>query len=521
MATQLRTDDPIAALVQAAGRDAVLTDDASCSFYTQDVFTRGPRALAVVRPSDTAALARTVGAATAHGLAVVPRGGGMSYTSGYVPRDAGAVMIDMAAMDRILAVNETDMTVTVEAGCTWAKLHEALKPLRLRPPVWGTLSGLYATVGGGMSQNGLFWGGRNGTIADSVLSAEVVLGDGTVLKTGPDFFRPYGPDLTGLFAADTGAFGIKATVTLRLVRDGAAFAYGSYAFDRHDQMLPAMSAIAREGLASECFGFDPFLQAQRMKRESLTKDAKALLGMMKDTASRGSFWKAVKEGAKVVAAGRSFLDEVPFSMHLICEGRHQAGVDADLAEVNRIVAAHGGRAVENTIPKILRANPFGNVNSMLGPEGERWVPVHGIVAHSKGAATIESILELYEANTADMEREGIGAGYMFASVGTTGLLIEPVFFWPDAIDDIHRRYVEPAHLAKLKGFPANAGSRAIVERLRTELIARFEAAGAIHFQIGKTYPWAKSLSPAGRALADAVKRSVDPDGLINPGSLGL
>jgi len=523
MASQLRTDDPVRALIDAVGAPAVLTDAETCEFYTQDVFTRGPRALAVVRPSDKHALARAVGVATAHGLAVVPRGGGMSYTSGYVPREAGAVMIDVAAMDRILSIDETDMTVTVEAGCTWAKLHEALRPLRLRPPVWGTLSGLYATVGGGMSQNGLFWGGRDGTVADSVLSAEVVLADGSILKTGPDFFRPYGPDLTGLFAADAGAFGIKATVTLRLVRDGAAFAYGSYAFDRHDQMLPAMSAIAREGLASECFGFDPFLQAQRMRRESLAKDAKALLGMMKATAtgSGGSFWKAMKEGAKVVAAGRSFLDDVPFSCHLICEGRHQAAVDADLAEVNRIVAAHGGRAVENTIPKILRANPFGNVNSMLGPEGERWVPVHGIVAHSKGGATIDGILAVYESHAAEMEREGVGAGYMFATVGTTGLLIEPVFFWPDAIDDIHRRYVEPGHLAKLKGFSANAGSRALVERLRAALIEHFVRVGAIHFQIGKTYPYRGSLDPGASALVDALKDHLDPQRRINPGSLGL
>ena len=167
MATNPRSSDPIAALIDAVGAEAVFTDEASCAFYSQDVFTLGPRALAVVRPADTAALARAVAAATSHGLAVAPRGGGLSYTSGYVPRDAGAVMLDLSAMDRVLKVDETDMTVTVEAGCTWAKLHQTLKPLKLRTPFWGTLSGLYATVGGGMSQNGLFWGGRHGTIVDS------------------------------------------------------------------------------------------------------------------------------------------------------------------------------------------------------------------------------------------------------------------------------------------------------------------------------------------------------------------
>jgi hypothetical protein len=286
-------------------------------------------------------------------------------------------------------------------------------------------------------------------------------------------------------------------------------------------MLPAMSAIAREGLASECFGFDPFLQAQRMQRESLAKDAGQLLGMMKETAKRGSFWKAVKEGAKVVAAGRSFLDDVPFSCHVIAESRYQSAADADIAAITRIFAEHGGRPVENTIPKILRANPFGNVNSMLGPQGERWVPVHAIVRHSAGLPTIDAVLAAYERHADAMEQQGVGAGYMFATVGTTGLLIEPVFFWPDAIEDLHRHAVEDAHLAKLKGFPPNPQSRALVEVLRGELIAAFTDQQAIHFQIGRTYPWAASLDAPARGIFDALKRHVDPDGRINPGSLGL
>ena len=519
MATCVASPDAaVRALIAAIGADRVRTDADACDFYTQDVFCRGPRALAVVRPGDKHQLAQSVGIATAHGLAVVPRGGGMSYTSGYVPRDAGSVMIDMGGMNRVLDVDADDMTVTVEAGCTWAALHAALKPHGLRTPFWGTLSGLYATVGGGMSQNGLFWGGRHGTALDSALSFEVVLADGSILKTGSDFMRPYGPDLTGLFGADTGAFGIKATVTLRLIREATAFAYGSFRFDRPDQMLPALSAIAREGLASECFGFDPFLQAQRMKRESLAKDAKALIGMMK---AQGSFWGAVKEGAKVVAAGRSFLDDVPFSAHVICEGRHQGAVDADLAAIERIVAAHGGSAVENSIPKILRANPFGPVNSMLGPEGERWVPVHGLVPHSKGPSTIDAILRLYADHAEAMERESVGAGYMFATVGTTGLLIEPVFFWPDAIEDLHRRSVEPTHLAKLKGFPANPSARQLVEMLRKHLIDLFHETGAVHLQIARTYRWLDSLDPSARRLIEAVKAQLDPHGLVNPGSLGL
>ena len=514
MATALRSNDPLAGF----DPEALITDAAECAFYAQDVFTAGPAPLAVFRPASIDELARGVGQATAAGITIIPRGGGMSYTSGYVAPEAGALIVDLGRMARILEINPTDMTVTVEAGCSWSALYEALKPMGLRTPAWGSLSGIKASIGGGMSQNGLFWGARHGTMAHSALSFDVVLAGGSVVRTGSGFVRPYGPDLTGLFGADAGAFGIKAHVTLPLVHEAEAFAYGSFAFDAPPNYCAAMSEIARRGLASESFGFDPFLQAQRMKRDSLTSDAKQLVGMMK---SQGGFWKGLKEGAKVVAAGRSFLDEARFSIHLICEGRSQAAVDDDMRRIEAIVAAHGGKRLENTIPKILRANPFPPVNSMVGPEGERWVPVHGVVRHSKALATIEAITALFSANESEMERLGVGAGYMFLTVGVTGFLIEPVFYWPDAQGEIHRRSVEPAHFAKLTMFPANPPARALVERLRAEVIAIFGQMEAIHFQIGRTYPLKNGSDQRAWEVLEAVKAAVDPKHLMNPGALGL
>lgn len=505
-------------IIAAAGADAVLSDAASLELFGQDVFSIGARPVAVLRPASIDALAAGIRAAARAGLIVVPRGGGMSYTSGYLADAPGALVVDMGAMDRVLEIDETDMTVTIEAGCSWAQLYAALRPKGLRTPLWGTLSGIRATVGGGMSQNGLFWGARNGSIAPTALSFDVVLADGSIVRTGSDVLRPFGPDVTGLFAADCGAFGIKAHVTLPLIREAQAFAYGSFAFDAPAQFSAAMSEIARAGLASESFGFDPFLQAQRMKRDSLTADAKALVGMMR---SQGGFWKGLKEGAKVVAAGRSFLDDATFSIHTIAEGRTQAAADADMAAIRAIAALHGGREVENSIPKILRANPFPPVNSMLGPSGERWVPVHGIVRHSQAQATIESIIALYDTHAEAMERLEVGAGYMFLTVGTTGFLIEPVFYWPDAQGALHKASVEAAHLAKLSNFPANAEARALVEKLRAEIIAIFGRMDAIHFQIGRAYPVKERSDPGAWSILEAVKAAVDPEGRMNPGVLGL
>ena len=497
---------------------SLITDAAECAFYAEDVFTAGPAPFAVFRPANIDELAAGLKVAAAQGLTIVPRGGGMSYTSGYVAPETGALIVDTGRMDRILEVDEIDMTVTVEAGVSWAALYEELHPRGLRTPLWGSLSGIKASVGGGMSQNGLFWGAARGTMAGAALSFDVVLADGTVVKTSTGFLRPYGPDLTGLFAADAGAFGVKAHITLSLIREAEALAYGSFAFDAPPQYCAAMSEIARAGLASESFGFDPFLQAQRMKRDSLATDAKALVGMMK---SQGGFWKGLKEGAKVVAAGRSFLDEAKFSIHLIAEGLTQADADERMARIDQIVTDHGGRVVENTIPKVLRANPFPPVNSMVGPDGERWVPVHGIVRHSKALGVIEAITALYDRHAADMDRLGVGAGYMFLTVAQTGFLIEPVFYWPDVLGEIHRRSVEPAHWAKLKRFPPEPQARALVEKLRAGVIDIFARAGGMHFQIGRTYPLKKGTDPRGWRILEAMKAEVDPEGRMNPGALGL
>ena len=521
LAPQSHGTDPLAPVPSAVSQVALLTDAATLALYSHDVLSRGNKPLAVFRPSSIDELAAGVGAATRAGIAVVPRGGGMSYTSGYLYEGGAFVLVDTTGLDAVLTINETDMTVTVEAGCSWDKLYRTLKPRGLRVLAWGTLSGIRAAIGGGMSQNGIFWGARNGTVADSAVSFDVVLADGSVVSTGSDFFRPYGPDLTSLFGADCGAFGVKARVTLKLVREATAFAYGSFSFERHDALLGAMSAIARAELASESFAFDPFLQSQRMKRDTLLKDAKQLGNMLKEQAKTGGVLKAIKEGAKVALAGRSFLDGVPFSLHCVAEGRHQGAVDADMTAIEAIVREHGGRVVENSIPKILRANPFPPPNSMLGPDGERWVPVHGFLPHSKLVQCWERLEQLWADNAEAMTRLGVETGALIAATGRSSCLIEPVFFWPGEHNPLHRDAIEPDHMAKLTAQPDNPEANALVMALRASVIAIFQEMGAIHLQIARAYPLKDSHDPAAWAILEALKRQVDPKGLMNPGSLGL
>ena len=516
----------IEALKTIAGADAVLTDAQSCSFYAQDIYTKALPVLAVVQPGTTAQVAEVVAAATRRGHAVITRGGGMSYTSGYVPAEQDSIMLDMSRLKRVVECNTEDMYVTVETGCTWKELHQALSGTGCRTPYWGTLSGIKATVGGGLSQNSIFWGsGRYGSAADAVLSLEVVLADGTILDTGSNaqrngapFFRHYGPDLTGLFCCDTGALGIKTRATLQLVPALSAHRFASFDFDDYRAMAGAMSAISRAGLAMECFGFDPFLQQQRLQRESLMKDVKALAGVVK---ASGSVLAAVKDGLQTAVAGRGFMDDVAYSLHVMIEESGASLADERLERTRQICAARGGREIENSIPKILRANPFTPLNNVVGPSGERWAPVHALTPHSRAVAVIDGVEKIFSRHKELMEQAGIGVGYLLATVATHCFVVEPVFFWPDAMTEIHRDTVEPGVLKKLPGFAENPAARQAVAGIRQELLTFFCDMGAAHLQVGKAYPYKQGLKPASWELLRQLKQVVDPDNRINPGSLGL
>ncbi len=513
-------------LSDIVGSENVLTDELSRSLYAQDVFTKSKPALAVVSPDNTEELCAVLKVAQQHELIIVPRGGGMSYTSGYVPAKDDSLMIDLGRMNRVLEINKQDMFVTVECGCTWKSLHEALKGTGLRTPYWGTLSGSKASIGGGLSQNSIFWGsGQYGTAVDSVIGLEVALADGSLVKTGSGaqknaspFFRHYGPDLTGIFTCDTGALGFKATATFRLIPEFAAKGYLAFDFKTAEQTIAAMSEIAREGLAMECFGFDPFLQSQRLKRESLAKDVKALAGVMK---SSGSILGALKDGAKVALAGRGYMKDVDYSVQIIVEDRIEAGVNARINDIRAIASKFEGREIENSIPKITRSNPFGPVNNMLGPEGERWVPSHGLFPHSKAKEAFAAIEAVFDEHRELINKYNIGTGHLFALVSTNCFVLEPVFFWPDAYTEIHEMSVEADHLAKLTKFDENLDARQAVHKIRTALGELYKNLGAVHLQVGKTYQYKQGLEPNSYKVIEAIKAAVDPQGRLNPQSLGL
>lgn len=515
-----------ARLAGLVGEAHVEAREAERRVFSQDVFSKGGLVDLIVSPGSEGEAAGCLKACAEAGAPVYPRGGGMSYTSAYLSEQDGGVAFDTARLNRVLEVNAEDMYVRVEAGCTWADLHAALKPTGLRTPFWGPLSGLSSTIGGGVSQNNAFFGaGTHGPTAESVLSVSVALPDGSILRTGTagaegaaPFFRHYGPDLTGLFCGDAGALGVKTEVTLRLIPAPAHERWASFSFDDRDAMAEAMSALARSGRFCEVFGFDPGLTTVRMKRASITADAKTLAKVV--TGQRG-LMKGLKEGAKMALAGRNFLGEADFNLHVVAEDAAEAGAEDAIREARAIAERHGGREVEATIPKVIRANPFTPLNNMIGPQAERWVPVHGVVPVSKGPEVLAEIDAYFDTLAERFEAEGVTTGFLTTTLATTGYLIEPVFLWPEALFELHERSVEPGYLKTLKPRPENPAAGDLVREARAGVIDIFTRHGAAHFQIGRAYPFAQTRSAEALALLKALKAALDPDDVVNPGALGL
>lgn len=507
--------------------DEVLLSFEERRAYSGDVYSTGAIAAAVLRPKDRSTCAAMVAMARSRGYAVIPRGGGLSYTGGYRPLDEKSVILDTSRLNRILEVNALDMYITVEAGVTWKQIHDVLTPLGLRLPFFGTFSGAQATVGGGLSNGALFFGtARYGTAADHVLGLAVVLADGRELRTGQraftnaakPFYRTCGPDFTGLLTHDAGSFGVKVEATFRLIQAPACTGHVSFVFEGMAAAGTALSAIARTGAAEEAYVFDPESTRKNLQSQGVAKDFSVLLNVVK---GERSLLKGLVAGARLALAGRSFLPPDAFSLHITCAARNDAALQADLEACRSVCLGLAGKPIADSIPRSVRANLFPAPDAVLGPEGDRWAALNAKVAHSDAIrimAASEAVIAPYRER---MRRSGVWMSHLLIAIGQSAFSFEPVFHWKDEWLPLHSRTLSEAARTRLVEPAANPAARALVDEIRQKLVACFAQLGAASNQLGKTYPYLDVLRPESAELALAVKRALDPQGVMNPGALGI
>jgi len=196
----------------------LLTDPLDRESYRRDetAYLTSGLPLAVALPTSTAEVAALLRLATEHRVPVVPRGAGSGLSGGAAGVE-GALTIAFTAMDRILAIDHADLVAVVQPGILNAafKAAVAAEGLFYAPD---PASYEICSIGGNIGTNA---GGlccvKYGQTRDSVLGLEVVLADGTILRTGGRNVKDVaGYALTALFVGSQGTLGLVTEATLRL-----------------------------------------------------------------------------------------------------------------------------------------------------------------------------------------------------------------------------------------------------------------------------------------------------------------
>jgi alkyldihydroxyacetonephosphate synthase len=207
---------------------------------------QAPRLL-VARPSGREQVSAILRLAAAEHVAVTPLGGG-SGVCGAIGPLTGELVLDMGAFDRILEVEETNLTCTCEAGVNGMALEERLNQRGLTlghfPSSLArtTVGGLCATRSSGQESS------RYGSIENMVQGMAVVLPDGTFAAPRPGPRSALGPALHELFLGSEGALGVIVGVVLKVHRLPEAVVGRGYGFANVASALEAMRAIMQSGI---------------------------------------------------------------------------------------------------------------------------------------------------------------------------------------------------------------------------------------------------------------------------------
>jgi glycolate oxidase len=210
-------DEFVQGLRAIVGPEHVRTDAEILASYGVDALKRGHDADVVVLPDGADHISAILKLCAKYRVPVVPRGGGTGYTGGAVPV-RGGVVLSLERMNRILEIDEQNLVAVVEPNAITGTIQEAVERVGLfYPPDPASLK--TSVIGGNVAECA---GGprafKYGTTKQYVLGLQAVLPNGDIIETGGKVVKNVvGYDLTHLLVGSEGTLAVITRIILRLV----------------------------------------------------------------------------------------------------------------------------------------------------------------------------------------------------------------------------------------------------------------------------------------------------------------
>ena len=412
----------------------------------------------VVFPTSTEEVAALITSCGRHRTPVIPFGAGTSI-EGHVQAVHGGISVDLSRMNQVFAVRVGDMDATVGAGVTRLQLDRELRGTGLffsvDPGADATLGGMASTGASGTTSV------RYGTMRDNVISLTAVLGDGSIVRTGGRARKSAaGYDLTNLIIGSEGTLGVITELNVRLHPVPEATAAAVCSFPDLSSAVGAVTQAIQMGI--------PVARA-----ELLDKTAMSAVNRYSDLAYPEAptvFFEFHGSEAEVDFHGAS-VEEISRAL-----GGNDFSYARKQEERNRLWQAR-----HDAYPALLALRPG----------------CHGLTTDV--CVPISSLAECIRRTQSDLA----GASMPWGIVGHVGdgnfhvaFVIDPAS--TDELEEAEQLNARIVHLA-LKADGTSTGEHGI--------------------GIGKTQFLEAEHGATGVAAMRAVKRALDPHGIMNPGKV--
>jgi len=243
------------AIQALVGKENVSTSQEEMVCYSYDATNIKHLPIMVVHPHKTEEISQLMRLANQSHIPVVPRGAGCGFSGGSVPIKGGISLVT-TRMNRILQIDEENLTCTVEPGVVTGELQKVVEQKGLfYPPDPSSLE--YCTIGGNIAEGA---GGpralKYGVTKDYVLALEVVLPQGDITHTGSQVMKSVvGYDLTKLFVGSEGTLGIITKITLKLLPLPQSRKTMMMVYPSVEEAANTVSSIIKNKIIPSCLEF--------------------------------------------------------------------------------------------------------------------------------------------------------------------------------------------------------------------------------------------------------------------------